>query len=123
MSTMGKRIRDLRQKRGLTQEQVADRLGMKRPNFSNYEADRVVPPSDILANIADILGTSTDYLHGRTANPGPIIDIVDDPTLTPKARQIIDSLARAKGLSDDDYDIIAQQIEVLEKLAKKKENP
>ncbi|MEK5479923.1 S24 family peptidase [Paenibacillus sp. FSL R5-0407] len=70
MST-GKRIKDLRLKRGLTQDQMADKLGMNRANFSNYERDVALPPGDTLADIATILNTSTDYLLGLTDNSNP----------------------------------------------------
>lgn len=71
MKTLGQRIRTLRIKHDLTQEEIALQLGMKRPNFANYEADRTVPPSDVLSKMADILKTSTDYLLCKTDNPLP----------------------------------------------------
>lgn len=71
MSSLGDRIKLLRGKRGLSQEDMATKLAMKRANFSSYENDRNVPPSNVLSKIADILGTSTDYLLGKTENPLP----------------------------------------------------
>lgn len=65
MQSVGKRIKELRLKWGFTQEDMAEKLGMNRANFSNYERDVAVPPGDILVKIADILHTSTDYLYGR----------------------------------------------------------
>lgn len=67
--TLGERIRALRTKRGFTQEEMAEKLGMNRANFSNYERNIAIPPGDTLAQIADILKTSTDYLLGRTDDP------------------------------------------------------
>jgi transcriptional regulator with XRE-family HTH domain len=63
--SIGSRIRELRVKRGYTQDQMAEQLGMNRANFSNYERDVTIPPSDTLLKIADILSTTTDYLLGR----------------------------------------------------------
>ena len=63
--SIGTRIRDLRAIRGLTQDQIAEKLNMNRANFSHYERDTAVPPSEVLGKIADILNTSTDYLLGR----------------------------------------------------------
>lgn len=68
MST-GKRIKELRLRRGLTQDQMADKLGMNRANFSNYERGVALPPGDTLAEIAKILMTSTDYLLGLVDDP------------------------------------------------------
>ncbi|NBI28311.1 helix-turn-helix domain-containing protein [Chengkuizengella marina] len=69
---LGQRIKERRVKKGFTQEELAQRLDMKRPNFANYEANRTIPPSDVLSKLADILNTSTDYLLGKTNNPLPI---------------------------------------------------
>ena len=44
---------------------MADKLGMGNSNFGHIENDRVVPTSASLDRIADLLGTSTDYLLGR----------------------------------------------------------
>lgn len=81
MST-GKRIKDLRLKRGLTQDQIADKLGMNRANFSNYERDVALPPSDTLAQIARMLTTTTDYLLGLVDSPDenlPLAEMVKIP--------------------------------------------
>lgn len=64
--SFGKRLKELRLKRGFTQDQMAEKLGMNRANFSNYERDVSSPPNDTLSTIADILNTTTDYLLGRT---------------------------------------------------------
>lgn len=64
--TIGARIKELRLRRGLTQDQIAEKLNMNRANFSHYERDTAVPPSEMLGKIADILNTSADYLLGRT---------------------------------------------------------
>lgn len=56
------RIRECRKHRGLTQEQVAQWLGMNRANISNYEGGRVVLPADSLYKLAQILSVSADYL-------------------------------------------------------------
>ncbi|SHN87981.1 helix-turn-helix domain-containing protein [Desulfitobacterium chlororespirans] len=63
--TLGSRIREYRLKRGLTQSQIAEKLNMTESNFSSYERDKSVPPSEVLNKIADYLNVSTDYLLGR----------------------------------------------------------
>lgn len=63
--SIGARIKELRVKRGFTQDEIAEQLGMNRANFSNYERDVATPPAETLMRIADILKTSTDYLLGR----------------------------------------------------------
>lgn len=61
----GLRIKELRIKNGLSQDQLAEKLGMNRVNISHYERGKITNiPSDVLTKIADILNTHTDYLLG-----------------------------------------------------------
>ncbi|MFD1953764.1 helix-turn-helix domain-containing protein [Paenibacillus thailandensis] len=69
--TLGKRIRNFRKKRNLSQDELADLIGKTRSNVSSYETDRSAPPSDVLAKLAEIFGTSTDYLLGKTQSSLP----------------------------------------------------
>ncbi|KQO04626.1 helix-turn-helix domain-containing protein [Paenibacillus sp. Leaf72] len=63
--SLGSRIKVLRKSLNLTQKQIADKLGMGNSNFGHIENDRVTPTSKDLDTLAEILGTSTDYLLGR----------------------------------------------------------
>ncbi|MDE6764255.1 MAG: helix-turn-helix domain-containing protein [Oscillospiraceae bacterium] len=60
------RIRNLREDSDMTQQQMADRLFLNRRTYSSYENGVRGIPIEILSGIADIFGTSTDYLIGRT---------------------------------------------------------
>ncbi|WP_135553262.1 LexA family protein [Paenibacillus cymbidii] len=68
---VGQRIRELRDKSGMMQDELADKLGVKRANISKYEHGRVVPPGDILVILANLFHTTTDYLLGKTDDPFP----------------------------------------------------
>lgn len=67
----GERLRTLREKRGWTQQDLADRLNISRNTVAGYESKGKIPREDTLISIADIFGVSTDYLLGRTDNPDP----------------------------------------------------
>jgi transcriptional regulator with XRE-family HTH domain len=69
--SLGGRIKQLRTQLGLTQQGIAEQLNMGRSNFGHIENDRVIPSSEDLQKIADILKTTTDYLLGREQNPVP----------------------------------------------------
>lgn len=60
------RIRNLREDSDLTQQQMADRLFINRRTYSSYENGVRSIPVEVLGNIADIFGTSVDYLMDRT---------------------------------------------------------
>ncbi len=61
-----RRIRDLREDSDFTQQQVADFLEMKQPQYNRYEKGYRDIPSDVLIALADLYNTTTDYILGRT---------------------------------------------------------
>ncbi|EHQ90966.1 helix-turn-helix domain-containing protein [Desulfosporosinus youngiae] len=63
---LGKRLQQLRNKFGLTQEELAKILCMSRSTYAQYEVDRRKPDYDTLQRIADYFKVSTDFLLGRT---------------------------------------------------------
>lgn len=67
-----KRLRDLREDNDMTQQQVAEYLKMKQPQYSRYEKGYRDIPSDVLIALADLYNTSTDYILERTNNSKPI---------------------------------------------------
>ena len=66
---LGNRLCSLRQEKGLTQKEVSDRIGITKAMLSKYENGRNIPRADVLADLADVLETSTDYLLCRTGDP------------------------------------------------------
>ena len=61
-----RRTRDLREDSDLTQQQVADYLKMKQPQYNRYEKGYRDIPSDVLIALADLYNTTTDYILERT---------------------------------------------------------
>lgn len=60
--TIGKRIRECRLALGMTQEEMADVLQMKKVTLSAYENDRIDIKVSILKEMAVGLGTTVAYL-------------------------------------------------------------
>lgn len=56
------KIIDLRKKRGWSQEQLAERLGVSRQSVSKWEGGLSVPDLDKILKISSIFAVSTDYL-------------------------------------------------------------
>ena len=65
------RLKDLREDKNLTQQQVSDLLGIQQTVYSRYERGAQDIPVRHLLVLADYYHTSTDYLLGRTNNPAP----------------------------------------------------
>ena len=63
--TVGERIKAARKKAGMTQKELADKLGIPYQGISQYERGIRNPKIDTLVKIADILDVSTDYLLCR----------------------------------------------------------
>ena len=65
------RLRDLREDRDLSQQQIAEYLGMKQPQYSRYERGLRDVPTDVLIRLAQLYKTSVDYILGLTNNTKP----------------------------------------------------
>ena len=76
----------LREKAGLTQEQLAMQIGLSKSAISQYENQERIPSPIVVIKIASIFHVSTDYLFG--------IDKVERADLS--------------GLTEDDIEIIEQ---------------
>ena len=59
---MGEKLRQLRRKKGLSQEAVAKELGISRQAVSKWETDIAQPDLDNLKKICEILDISADEL-------------------------------------------------------------
>lgn len=57
-------IRTLRLVRGMSQVELARRLGVTKQSVSNWENDNIQPSIEMLKKLADIFSVSTDYLLG-----------------------------------------------------------
>ena len=66
---MGKRLKQLRKARGLTQLAVQMKTGIEQALLSKFENGERVPPTETLVKLADFYEVSVDYLLCRTDNP------------------------------------------------------
>lgn len=69
MATFGSRLRQLREDKGLTQEQLGKVLNVKKAAVSKYENETTSPDHATLCKLADFFDVTTDYLLGRTDDP------------------------------------------------------
>ncbi|CCK99423.1 TPA: helix-turn-helix transcriptional regulator [Clostridioides difficile] len=53
---LGDKLKSIRDKLGLTQAEMADKLNLKRSTYANYESNKREPNSETLNQICDILG-------------------------------------------------------------------
>jgi len=68
--TLGKRIAELRKKKGLKQETLAEKLAVSPQAVSKWENDQTCPDIGLLPLLAEILGVTVDeLLTGNDAAP------------------------------------------------------
>lgn len=66
----GRRLRAAREAAGLTQAEVAERLGMKRGSYAQYETGRIVPSWILLDKMIEVAGMDREIIHPECFPPG-----------------------------------------------------
>lgn len=62
MPLLHERIRRLRRERQLTQQQIATAFGINKASVAEWESGRTAPANERLGQLAELLGTTVDYL-------------------------------------------------------------
>ncbi len=75
--SFAKKMIELRKQNGLSQQDLADRLGVSRQAISRWETGAVQPLADSVKSLAQVFQVSTDYL---------LNDDLDAPTPPPTAQ-------------------------------------
>ena len=84
-------IKQLRIGRGLSQVDLAEKLGVSKQSVSNWENDNIQPSIEMLVKISHIFSVSTDYLLGEDSRE--FIEITGlKKEYIPHIQQIIDDM-------------------------------
>lgn len=67
MTSFSKRLKELRKRNNLTQQELADKVGTKRVNVTKWETARTEPTLENIVKLSKILDTTTDFLLGKTS--------------------------------------------------------
>ena len=87
-------LKDLRTKRSLTQQQVADAIGCSVMVYSRYERETRQPSIDVLIRLSDLFGVTIDYLVGK--------EQVEDGTLSSYERALVVAARNADDRARED---------------------
>jgi len=63
---LGDRLRECREKKKMTQQELAEKTGFSRGSIINWEKGIRIPNADILKKLAEALGVTVSYLMGET---------------------------------------------------------
>lgn len=82
MSKLGERLNELRQERGITQQELADFFHISSSAISSYETGARIPDVDFLLELAKFYNISCDYMIGLSNSrlPSDILNsmVVDE---------------------------------------------
>ncbi|MBO7615369.1 MAG: helix-turn-helix transcriptional regulator [Bacilli bacterium] len=78
------RLRELRNKSGLTQNEIASKLSVSGQTILNWENEIYEPKINQLIQLADLFNVSIDYLVGRKSNDKRVDDMCKELEAIPK---------------------------------------
>lgn len=114
MSVTANRIKELRTQKKLTQSELAETINTSRVTISRIESETRQPSYAMLSLIADALGTTVEYLQGKTDNAlkTPAVDDNGDENeqLSPNQRRIAFSID--PDISDEERDDLIKLFEI-----------
>ena len=79
MATMGERLKEVINKKGISQKELAEKVGCTDAAISRYIKGNRVPRASVLTKIAVVLDTTSDYLM-----EGVPTDVTDELRLAKK---------------------------------------
>lgn len=100
----GERLKEIRLGRGLTQQELGDRVDVSNRVVAYYEQDGAQPPGPLLVDLARALGVSTDELLGVE----PLKE-----KITPKQARIRKRLQRVEELPTADQRAVLKFVDAL----------
>ena len=65
--TFAQKLKEMRTRAGMSQEKLAEKVGVSRQAITKWETDKGAPDMDNLMAISDLFGVSVDELLGREA--------------------------------------------------------
>lgn len=74
-SPLAERLRELRVASGMTQQEVADHLQLKRSTYAYYETGAISPSFETLQRIAAEYLVSVDFLLDKEPAPAPLLTV------------------------------------------------
>ncbi len=109
---IGNTLTDLRKRKGLSRQNLADELGISVHTYIKCENESVKPPYETLSKLADFYGVTTDYLLGReTGEPSPLDELSAQFNLSALEKKIVDNyLALPKDMRGDLMEFLQKSV-------------
>jgi transcriptional regulator with XRE-family HTH domain len=100
---LGQRIQELRKENNLTQAALAEKIRISLPQIVRYETKDVQPPADVLKRMADVFGTSIDYIVNGNINEKAQNSIKDS--------KLLQHFKAIENMDEDDKNVVLKLID------------
>ncbi len=107
-------LKKLREEAGLSQQKLADQLGLTQQGVFSYETDAYEPDISTLKRLADYFNTSVDYLVGGTEIRHRI-EKVEKFDLNKQEAQIVEEYRSLSAKAKKSFQLIVASLIDLEK--------
>lgn len=84
MFSFGKKLREARETKGLSQKGLATKIGSVHTVIGRYERDEMKPSIDVVKRLAEELGTTVGYLLGEAKEA----QLLKDPAMLKRFQEI-----------------------------------
>ena len=112
MLSLGKKIRELRKEKDVSQTTLGKHLGVGKTTISNYETGYSTPDNEVLIKLAKYFNVSVDYLLGNSETKNPYKEeeheLSDDDIITLAAH----SIGHLNDLSEEDKEKVRLAIKI-----------
>lgn len=126
MKVFSARLKWLREKNNMSQQNMAERLGVSQSFYGRFEREQSEPSLETLAKLPEVLGEPLDFFLGLTDYTREVKNLydqyyklnLDGAILTEKLSRLADSLEQNddpdyKKVLIDQYSILKKQIEAV----------
>ena len=105
------RLKELRMKKGYSQQDLATKIGLSKSSISMYEVGAREPSLEVLELVGDFFNVTTDYLLGKDLDP-EAAEIANEIYNRKDLRMLFDT---TRNISKEDLQFIVRMVEGLKK--------
>ncbi len=98
---LGERLKVLRDRGNMTQEELAKKVQLSKANICKYEKNSVEPNIETIVKVCEIFNVTSDYLLGITDNAAPDEKTTDEKKITPFTEREQEILSIFKKLNEE----------------------
>lgn len=113
----GDKVKELRQLHGLSQAQVAYKIGIERSTVAHWESGKSAPNYETVRNLAEMFNVTVDYLIGKTTVPDG--EVVSKFTIMKNSVSVYGHIPA--GTPFEAIEDIIEEVSIPDWLAKKKD--